>query len=252
VAEAVFSHNGPLVLGNTAVFTNSSSGTPPLNYLWDFGDGSATTIEANPVHTYTAPGTYTVTLTTSNDFSSDTSAQIIYVGLETTAGFVHNGPVVVGQTAVFTNTSTGTDPLTYSWDFGDGGSSTAENPTHIYAAPGSYTVTLTSTNPLGSDVFTSMIFVASPAQAGFVHNGPIYLWETAVFTNTSTGSPPLSYLWDFGDGFTSTAENPTHQYTTAGIYTVTLTVTNAFGTDVFVAEIEVQEAILFIPAVYKP
>jgi PKD repeat protein len=94
--------------------------------------------------------------------------------------------------------------------------------------------------------------VGAPAQAGFEVNGPVYVWETAVFSNTSTGTEPLSFLWDFGDGAMSTAENPTHQYAAAGIYTVTLSVTNEFGSDVFVAMIEVREAMLYMPAVHKP
>jgi PKD repeat protein len=252
VADAAFDHNGPLVLGSTAVFSNSSSGAPPLFYQWDFGDASPITSTENPTHTYTAVGTYTVTLTTNNDFSSDTAVQTIYFGLEPAAGFVHNGPVAVGQSAVFTNQSSGSDPLTYSWDFGDdSGGSTAVNPTHIYDDPGSYTVTLTATNPLGSDVFTSTIAVAAPAESDFTHNGPIYVWQTAVFTNNSGGSPPLTYLWNFGDGFTSTAENPTHVYAAPGIYTVTLTVTNSFGTDVSMQTITVREAAVFIPAMIK-
>jgi PKD repeat protein len=252
LAEADFSHNGPLELGSTAVFTNSSTGMPPLSYLWDFGDGSGTTTVENPTHLYSEPGTYTVTLTTSNTLNSDTAEQTIYVGLAVTAGFEHNGPVGVGETAVFTNTSIGSEPLTYAWDFGDGGSSTAEHPSHVYTAPGTFTVTLTTTNPLGSDVVAGQIMVGAPAQAGFEVNGPVYVWETAVFSNTSTGTEPLSFLWDFGDGAMSTAENPTHQYAAAGIYTVTLSVTNEFGSDVFVAMIEVREAMLYMPAVHKP
>jgi PKD repeat protein len=87
--------------------------------------------------------------------------------------------------------------------------------------------------------------------AGFVHNGPIYAWQTAVFTNSSTGSPPLTYLWNFGDGVTSTAENPTHFYADPGAYSVMLTVTNVFGMDMSVQTIEIEEALVFMPVVLK-
>jgi hypothetical protein len=173
-------------------------------------------------------------------------------GLVAEADFSHNGPLILGSTAVFSNSSSGAPPLSYQWNFGDGsGISTEENPTHLYNVEGAYSVTLTTTNDFSSDTIVQSVYVGLETVAGFVHNGPIYAWQTAVFTNSSTGSPPLTYLWNFDDGFTSTAENPTHFYADPGAYSVMLTVTNVFGMDMSVQTIEIQEALVFMPVVLK-
>lgn len=100
-------------------------------------------------------------------------------------------------------------------------------------------------NPITYPCFTGPMFVpmnqtGKPGSASFTHNGPVQLGESAVFTNASSGSPPLSYEWDFGDGVgTSTDTNPTYDYSMTGTYTVTLTTTNAFGSGSYSLPIEV-------------
>lgn len=138
-------------------------------------------------------------------------------------------------TVSFTDTSTGS-PTSWSWNFGDGGTSTAQNPQHTYSTAGAYTVSLTATNAYGSDVETKTDYVSvsspSPPVADFTGSpasGTAPL--TVAFTDTSTGSP-TNWLWDFGDGATSTEQNPLHTYSTAGTYTVSLTITNGYGSDV--------------------
>lgn len=139
-------------------------------------------------------------------------------------------------TVVFTDLSTNT-PTSWSWTFGDGGTSTAQNPSHTYSAAGTYTVTLTATNAYGSDseTKTGYIVVSAPATYPPVANfsgtpttgtAPV----TVVFTDLSTNTP-TSWSWTFGDGGTSTAQNPSHTYAAAGTYTVSLTATNAYGSD---------------------
>jgi PKD repeat protein len=144
------------------------------------------------------------------------------------SNFVHNGPVVVGETAVFTATSTGTPPLTYEWDFGDGlGSDTGANPTYLYQEAGTYTVALTTT--AGND-FSHMItdtFVVLPPPeitATFSYDNPLLIDETGLFV-PDVEDEDLIYFWDFGDGITSTLTSPSHSYGAAGNYTVTLTIT---------------------------
>ncbi len=134
-------------------------------------------------------------------------------------------------TVYFTNQSTG-DITSYSWTFGDGGSSTAQNPSHQYTSAGSYTVALTVTGPGGSDVETktNYITVGVPPTANFTGSPTSGDVPLAVnFTNTSSGA--TSYSWNFGDSQTSTATNPSHTYTSTGTFTVTLTATNACGSD---------------------
>ncbi len=135
-------------------------------------------------------------------------------------------------TVTFTDQSTG-DIDSWSWDFGDGSTSTEQNPTHQYTSAGTYTVKLTVTGPGGSDTETKVdyITVSDVPVADFSGsptsgNAPL----TVTFTDQSTGNP-TSWSWDFGDGGTSTEQNPTHEYTVAGTYTVSLTVENSCGTD---------------------
>jgi PKD repeat protein len=136
----------------------------------------------------------------------------------------------------FTNLSGGGLIKAHYWEFGDGATSTAKDPVHTYSTDGSYSVTLTVTGPLGSAVKTETDYIVVEAAgpvvltAGFAANptsGEVPL--TVQFTDTSTGSPS-SWLWDFGDGATSAAQNPSHEYQAVGNYTVSLTVED--GTDV--------------------
>jgi chitodextrinase len=130
----------------------------------------------------------------------------------------------------FTDQSTGPGPLTYKWDFGDGGTSSLQNPTRTYATQGNYKVTLTVIGSGGTSTATNFITLAIPQTAAFsafpmVGTAPL----NVTFTDQSTGPGPLTYKWDFGDGGTSSLQNPTHPYK-AGTYIVTLTVTGAGGT----------------------
>jgi len=136
-------------------------------------------------------------------------------------------------TVNFTDLSTGSI-TSWSWTFGDGGTSTAQNPSYQYTAAGTYTVSLTVTGPGGSDGETKTNYITvnpcTPPTAQFVGSPTSGDYPLNVtFTNQSTGA--TSYSWNFGDGGTSTAQNPSHTYTAAGSYTVTLTVTNACGSD---------------------
>ena len=218
----------------TVNFTDQSTGDI-TSWSWNFGD-TQTSSAQNPSHTYTSAGTYTVTLTVTGPGGSDgeTKTNYITVNGAPTAGFI--GSPTSGTeplTVNFTDQSTGATG--WSWDFGDGvGTSTAQNPNYTYANAGTYTVTLTATNACGSDqmVRTNYITV-NPCvlpTAGFVGSPTSGELPLAVnFTNQSSGA--TSYLWNFGDTQTSTATNPSHTYTSAGTYTVTLTATNACGSD---------------------
>ena len=135
-------------------------------------------------------------------------------------------------TVDFNDLSTG--PITsWSWNFGDGGNSTSPSPSHTYTSAGTYTVSLTvsSANCSGTETKTGYVTVSGAPAAAFTGsptsgNAPL----TVNFTDQSTGSP-TSWSWDFGDGGTSTTRNPSHQYSAAGKYTVSLTATNDCGSD---------------------
>jgi len=139
---------------------------------------------------------------------------------------------------VFTDTSTG-NIESRLWDFGDGTTSTEQDPSHTYTDAGEYTVSLTVTGPAGKDTFacdSCIIVTAPPPTADFLANPTSGTYDLAVeFTDASTG-PIDSRLWDFGDGSTSTELNPTHLYTVAGKFTVTLTVTGPGGLDTLICD----------------
>jgi PKD repeat protein len=142
-----------------------------------------------------------------------------------------NAPLTVSFTG---SASGGTAPYSYSWNFGDGSTSTAQNPSHTYNSAGTYTATLTvtdSSSPAKTATATATVTVSavgSPLAAtasATPTSGQAPL--TVAFTGTATGgTPPYSYSWTFGDGSTSTAQNPSHTYNSAGTYTATLTVTD--------------------------
>jgi len=140
-----------------------------------------------------------------------------------------SGPFTVS----FSDNSRGAEPLTYLWEFGDGTSSDRKNPTHTYAASGEYTVSLTVTNRYGSDTKSvpGYIGVGNPPGAGFSaspQQGDVPLMVS--FSDESTNRP-MTWLWNFGDGSSSTEQNPVHTYVSPGIYFVTLRVSNNFGSN---------------------
>ena len=129
-------------------------------------------------------------------------------------------------------------PTSWSWTFGDGGTSTTQNPSYTYNAAGTYTVSLTATNGDGSDVETKTGYIVvtepvlpTPPVAAFTGVPTSGDYPLAVqFTDQSTNAP-TTWSWTFGDGGTSTAQNPNYTYTAAGTYTVSLAVSNAYGSD---------------------
>lgn len=140
----------------------------------------------------------------------------------------------------FTGTYTGPGTPQWSWKFGDGGTSTLQNPSHIYANPGKYSVTLTvkavSSNGYITQTVTKGYYITVgntlPPVAAFSANPVSGNAPLSVqFTDASTGAP-TKWFWSFGDRTFSTQQNPPHTYTRAGKYTVSLTATNANGGDI--------------------
>jgi PKD repeat protein len=234
-------------------FTGETSSDPDtgdtLTYAWDFGDGSTATT-ANPSHTFTAAGTYTVTLTVTDDgtpvLTSTDTITIIVTDANQAPTAVATSDVTSGapSLAVQFTGDTSSDPdtgdtLTYAWDFGDGTTATTANPSHTFTTAGTYDVTLTVTDDgtpsLSSSEAAITITVTAPANQAptAVASSDVTSGEASLavqFTGDTSTDPDdgdvLTYAWDFGDGTTATTANPSHTFTTAGTYDVTLTVTD--------------------------
>lgn len=221
-------------------FTNGSISSDPLTYIWDFGDGSTSTDE-NPVHNYLDPGSYTVSLTATNTNgcnSTRTETEYITVA-ETRADFLPDlfgfcQPLEVN----FSDSSvSGTDIVSYEWDFGDGNTSTEANPTHVYADTGIFDVGLIITNQLGCTdtlVRSNYIFVYTPPVANFVDNDTVICPGELEFVDLSEFA--TDWFWDFGDETTSTEQNPTHEYQDTGYFDITLITLNNGCSDTLVVE----------------
>ncbi len=163
---ALITSSSPDQVGQTTQFTISMAQGTNLSYAWNFGDNTTGNVK-NPGHTYATPGTYTATLTASNGVGNDQSSiQVKIKGPDEpidqpVAGFSSSSPDQLGQTTVFINTAQdgGSLSVGYIWSFGDGTTSDEMHPLHTYEADGSYPVSLTITNTVGSDTFTDTVLI---------------------------------------------------------------------------------------------
>jgi len=172
--------------------------------------------------------------------------------------FNTSSPDDLGQITSFTNTTTGDDPISYRWNFGDGSSvSAATSPTHQYAQVGLYTVVLTATNTEGQDVCSNQVSIESTPIPSFTSSGPTMLYKVTTFTNTTLANPPVTFWqWDFGDPASgvdnfSTAESPTHTFSAERIYTVTLIALNPKGPAQYQGTVTVYRPKVYLPLVRK-
>ena len=217
----------------TAVqFTDTSTGGPPAEWHWDFGDGTPESTQRNATHTFARTGTFQVRLTVVNRAGTNSTLRSIVVRPAAPVAaftFLPAVPLING-TVQFNDTSTGGTPATWAWDFGDLTVSAVRNPTKVYALAGTYQVRLTVTNETGTSTIVRPVLVSPPAPiAAFTITPPAPVArETVTFTNTSTGGPATTVSWDFGDG-SPPSPVPTHVYAVQGTYPVTFTATNAAG-----------------------
>ncbi len=216
-----------LCIGSTVQFNDLSSGTI-TSWLWDFGDGN-TSSSQNPQHTYTSIGSFTVSLTINGSVDTETKTNYIQVLSVPVVNFTSSA--VVGCSLPFNVSFTNTNVesgVTYVWNFGDGNTSTDENPTHSFTNYGNYNVILTGTNGVCSSTDTLVITIQNFTANFAALPTTLCVNEAVSFLDASFPSP-VSWLWNFGDGNSSTLQNPTHTYTVAGTYTVTLNAVSSLG-----------------------
>ena len=218
-------------------FTDTSTGSMSA-WDWDFGDGTTST-ERNPRHTYLATGLKSVTLTVRGLAGSAQRIQsniikvdppVVPLASFTGAPIFGMGPLDVQ----FADASTGL-VTTWSWNFGDGATSTERNPLHPYALAGRYTVALTAGNVSGTNTLTRSEYVVvtdvPPPVADFGSDAQTGVSPVTVnFSEACTGDVS-SWSWNFGDGATSVERNPQHTYLLPGVYSVALTATGPGGSD---------------------
>jgi PKD repeat protein len=231
---------------------SASGGASPYSYGWTFDDGGSSTIQ-NPSHTYSSAGTYTATLIITDSTSATANSTVsISVAASVALSANFGASPTSGQTPLVVNftgsASGGSSPYSYRWTFGDGGSSTTQNPSHTYSSAGSYTATLTATDSASATASSAVnitVTAAVPLSAGNVASPPSGQAPLSVnfAGKASGGTPPYTYRWAFGDSGSSTTQNPSHTYSSAGSYTATLTVTdNASATASSTANITVTAA----------
>ena len=218
-------------------FTDQSTGNPTA-WQWDLGNGTVST-QQSPTTTYFNPGTYTVTLTVTNANGSNTVSKMNYITVNEKPAVdftVSDSAGCFPLRANFTDlSSAGSGSIvSWEWDFGDGSTSTAQNPFHIFSTSGNYTVTLKVTNSGGCVKVLSKpmyIQVSSGVTVDFNNSATSLCHppETVNFTNLSTGPGVLSYQWNFGEGGTSVLTNPSHTYNIGGSFDVSLVVQSSLG-----------------------
>lgn len=242
-------------------FTDASTGNPD-QWEWDLGNGTISHYQ-HPSLTYFKPGVYTIKLTVKKGTVTASTTKTHYINAYASPVIDFTQSAAIGCFPLkisFTDKSTpGSGTATsFLWDFGDGTTSTEQNPTHTYNSMGQYNISLQSVNSngcTGSITRLKAIDIQTGVKAAFTTGtaASCKAPATVYFFNASTGTGSMSYSWDFGDGSQSTAKDPLHTYTAAGRYVVKLTIKNNTGcTDTFInsnVEVGLNEAKFTAPAV---
>jgi gliding motility-associated-like protein len=207
-------------------------------FTWNFGDGSPPVVggTGSVFHNYAAPGTYNVSLVLTDTAycnSPDSIVVQLRVAAIVKAQFTTPPTGCVPYNAQFTNTSQA--GRTFQWDFGDGTTSTAINPTHLYTVPGSYVVTLIANDPGTcnlTDTTRQTISAAGTPTASFSYAPAAPIENTPTkFTNLSSPDA-VTFMWHFGDGdslLTTTRADISHQYNSTGTFNACLIAFNSAG-----------------------
>jgi len=212
----------------STVFIENQTAGNNWDYRWLFGDGSSSTQKDPGSYSYVASGEYEVWLNVKGEHCSDSSMQVVTI--YPTLPAIDYGPDAEGcpplKVEFYNNT---VDAHTYFWDFGDGNVSSEKEPVHTYRTSGKYNVKLMAEGPGGLvEANHVVINVYNTPIADFeVRPTVVKLPETVSFINLSEGA--ISYLWDFGDGTSSTEHSVQHLYERAGTYDVKLISTNDLG-----------------------
>lgn len=250
---SIFPNNiiAPYDVSFTAMVTDLDTPSANLRYIWDFGDGATDNATA-PTHRYTYRGEFYVTLIVYDD-EDNFDVKINEIPVKVIGG--NQKPIIsicqadritvnIGETISFSSLATDPDldTLTYGWDFGDGSGSDQQNDTHYYAENGVYTVKLSVADDKGAVTSEEILIgvgpnIKLPPVINSVDWDPFFPLDNSAVSFSAQAvdydGSIISYLWEFGDGGTSTQISPQYIYTKAGNYQVKLTVQDTQGlTDV--------------------
>lgn len=245
---------------NTIQFTNLSDYCrSDLTYLWDFGDGSPTSTEQNPIHTFPVNGPFqlyyiTLTVTSAGDGLTDAQTSTFRTSTINPSFYLREdcGVVTIFNISSICGATFDLFPsFTYSWDFGDGNppvitDSTQPEFNYTYTTSGTYTVVLTMSNSSGSIQLTAERNVNVTASPSVDFEYYLDCYDVQFINQADFCDPITSYHWDFGDSNVSTSASPMHTYTTVGPFNVTLTVSDGTTT------IQHTESVLLNPTVVIP
>jgi gliding motility-associated-like protein len=241
----------------TISFTDMSTPSPSIaSYSWDFGDGSGTSNQANPVYTYSVIDTFTVKhIVILSNGCRDTVNKSLILYNSAVANF-SNTSVCKGYNTAFTDLSTITpDTLVkWNWTFGDGGTSTQTNPQHLFANLGVQTINFTVTTSKGCpSSITRTVSVNPNPKADFIKSADYVLaYDNVQFTDQSTPSPVGTWSWTFGGNGGSSQQNPNVSFPDKGIYPIELVVTDNNGCkDTVVKDIYVY-LLPLVPTAFTP
>ncbi|MDP3565174.1 MAG: PKD domain-containing protein, partial [Methanoregula sp.] len=223
-------------------FTDASTGSI-TSYVWDFeNDGIADSIEQNPSHIYSLPGTYAVNLTVTGPIGADGETKVAFITVtqplaKPVANFTADPVKGVAPLFVkFTDSSSGSGITAWAWDFNSDGivDSAVQSPEHVFNQTGVHTISLAVTNAAGTDTKTQtgLITVTEPAPVAQFSAEPLSGTIPLMVNFTDNSTNAASFAWDFeNDGIIdSTEKNPAHVYTQSGSYTVNLTIANTAAT----------------------
>lgn len=223
-----------MCFGETTDFTDQSTAVEPItNWNWTF-ESTQNSVVQNPTHTFSSPGLHAVELVvTSLNGCKDTLVQNVQVYYLPEVGFVSPEPCDYGAVFLDTTQVTDTTAIAWTWDFGDGNSSTEQNPVHSFNPDGIYDISLTVTTANGcqSTVTVPTLIYPDPTAEFSFNPSPAQVEENVQFTDEST-SPNgtiVYWLWDFDNGSVDSIQNPTQAYDDGGGYEVELLVIDSEG-----------------------
>ncbi|HZY92987.1 MAG TPA: PKD domain-containing protein [Thermoplasmata archaeon] len=223
-------------VGSSVAFgASATAGTTPYRFNWTFGDGGSAT-GATAAHAFTRAGSFdvNVTVTDAGGGTNTTNATIVVLPALTAAGSASMATVDLGVAVTLTGSaSAGSGTYTgYNWSFGDGTTSHTATASHVYATTGTYHASFNVTDSLGYKAYHNLTIVVNGALAASPTATPAstVTGTTVNFTaGAASGSAPYTYSWAFGDGARSSSATPSHKYTAAGTFMVTLWVNDSGG-----------------------